>query len=133
MEGEREREKRSKSESLCFFRSLFLFSLWSATGSPRTIKGQKEVLKKRSKKRCEKVATKELATRRQKKQFNERGRGESGGRDGAKKTLPSLSLFFTISGLPTWRSLSSIFVWKTGSTASTETPVPDCVLLSLLF
>jgi hypothetical protein len=31
----------------------------------------------------------------------------------------------TISGLPTWRSMSSILVWNTGSTASTETPVPD--------
>ena len=31
----------------------------------------------------------------------------------------------TISGRPTWRSMSSMAVWKTGSTASTETPVPD--------
>ena len=32
----------------------------------------------------------------------------------------------TISGRPHWRSMSSMRVWKTGSTASTETPVPDC-------
>mmetsp|Transcript_44342 Transcript_44342/g.110272 ORF Transcript_44342/g.110272 Transcript_44342/m.110272 type:complete len:203 (-) Transcript_44342:930-1538(-) len=32
----------------------------------------------------------------------------------------------TISGRPVCRSMSSIFVWKTGSTASTLTPVPLC-------
>ncbi len=32
----------------------------------------------------------------------------------------------TISGRPVCLSMSSILAWKTGSTASTETPVPDC-------
>ena len=58
--------------------------------------------------------------RRSRERWKKRGKPE-------KRKLPqkfNLSLL-TISGLPTWRSMSSIRVWKTGSTASTETPVPD--------
>eukprot|EP01139_Manchomonas_bermudensis_P014511 Amastigsp_a508550_293.p4 type:complete len:129 gc:universal Amastigsp_a508550_293:631-245(-) len=32
----------------------------------------------------------------------------------------------TISERPVWVNMSSMSVWKTWSTASTETPVPDC-------